>query len=1018
METGLSRLFGIEKEEKNLIGILLFQSVFLGIFYGVFNITAHAIFLSRFDETDMARAYIISGLAGSALTYLYSVFQARIRFSLFSILNLVFILLVIVFLWILIRLNPAGWVVYAIFIMLGPLFVLTMLGYWGTAGRLFTLRQGRRFFGIIDVGLIAGIIISSFSIPVLLSLNIGTHDILLISAFSILGAAIIQSVITNRHRQNLAGRKENAQEKAGIRVFRKDKYIRTMGIFIALSVLVVFFVQYSFMAVTRARYPEENEMARFLGFFEGSMMIFTLLIKTFIFSYLVKNHGLKVTLALSPVIIGIFSIVAVIIGTTRGFIPGTSGFMIFFLMLAISRLFSKALKDSVETPAFKVLYQTLGEKLRYSVQSAIDGTVNEIAALASGLILTGLGALVFIDLIHFSWVLILITILWVVYSLRLYNEYRGSIRQTLNKKAEQIEVERGDEEGVLSSTKSGEAIYIDNNYFNVITDSEFRDNLRYNTALLEKVLIKAEKDHNPDILPLLESLDPKDIADTDLLARIENLVAVIKGELREKGLGKGSDLILTVESSTDRKLHLRAMMAGNEEPVITDMMRLIRDQDPGIVREALYIAGRFHIKELLPEICECLDNEEVATDAYSVLKSFGRDALPSLAGHYFRSSDDIKVRMLILRLYADAGGADAISFLLPRIWSVNKFLRKEAVKGLIKCEYKADDETRNKLFQEVRKITGMLTWNLSARVSLDEKGDEILSRSMEEEANWWFELLFDLLSFIYDKRSLDQIKENLESGTVESVNFALEMLDIVIDDEIKPRLNALLDVVPAGEKLKNLFQFYPGDIPVYEHLVSELVNKDYNEVGVWTKACAIRSLSRLEPPSKTDFLVALLFSGHRMLREESCYYLDNNFKQVYAECSGRLPVDYRRQLNTLVNGDFNVNDLTFVKLKSLSRIFEDIAETHLVSLAEKVLLVKEDDDQAFQDDYLAWPVDSNDGEELRFNWGIAGSVIEGDAFPGRSYYILPLSGLESFIFYNERLSKAMMSCLDKKLNDE
>ena len=52
-----------------------------------------------------------------------------------------------------------------------------------------------------------------------------------------------------------------------------------MGIFIALSVVTAFFVQYSFMAVTREQYPAEEDMARFLGIFTGSMMIFTLLIK-------------------------------------------------------------------------------------------------------------------------------------------------------------------------------------------------------------------------------------------------------------------------------------------------------------------------------------------------------------------------------------------------------------------------------------------------------------------------------------------------------------------------------------------------------------------------------------------------------------------------------------------------------------------------------------------------------------------------------------------------------------------
>ena len=36
------------------------------------------------------------------------------------------------------------------------------------------------------------------------------------------------------------------------------------------------------------------------------------------------------------------------------------------------------------------------------------------------------------------------------------------------------------------------------------------------------------------------------------------------------------------------------------------------------------------------------------------------------------------------------------------------------------------------------------------------------------------------------------------------------MIDIVIDDSIKPKLISLLDVVPDEEKLRNLYQFFPG----------------------------------------------------------------------------------------------------------------------------------------------------------------------------------------------------------------
>ena len=72
--------------------------------------------------------------------------------------------------------------------MLGPLNILAMLGFWGTAGRLFTLRQGKRLFGLVDAGLVIGIIISCYAIPVLLSFKFESHNILLISAASVLVA--------------------------------------------------------------------------------------------------------------------------------------------------------------------------------------------------------------------------------------------------------------------------------------------------------------------------------------------------------------------------------------------------------------------------------------------------------------------------------------------------------------------------------------------------------------------------------------------------------------------------------------------------------------------------------------------------------------------------------------------------------------------------------------------------------------------------------------------------------------
>ena len=91
MKERLFNLLGIEKGEESMVSMLLSQSVFLGIFFGAFDISAHSLFLSVFDEKMMARAYVVSGLAGIILTSAYTWLQTRVKFKNFAIGNLAFV---------------------------------------------------------------------------------------------------------------------------------------------------------------------------------------------------------------------------------------------------------------------------------------------------------------------------------------------------------------------------------------------------------------------------------------------------------------------------------------------------------------------------------------------------------------------------------------------------------------------------------------------------------------------------------------------------------------------------------------------------------------------------------------------------------------------------------------------------------------------------------------------------------------------------------------------------------------
>jgi hypothetical protein len=100
------------------------------------------------------------------------------------------------------------------------------------------------------------------------------------------------------------------------------------------------------------------------------------------------------------------------VGYFSGYKVESSGFIYFFLFISMSKLFNKALKDGLEVPSFKLLYQSIKQEIRFDVQAKIDGTINEIAALTSGILLSILGALTFIQLIDFSLVLFIILGIW------------------------------------------------------------------------------------------------------------------------------------------------------------------------------------------------------------------------------------------------------------------------------------------------------------------------------------------------------------------------------------------------------------------------------------------------------------------------------------------------------------------------------------------------------------------------------------------------------------------------------
>ena len=397
-------LLKIEADERRSVVLIMLLSFFLGVFNGTFYIGSHSQFLDTFGKDEIANAYVISGLVGIVMTFIYAFFQSRISFSALSKWNLIMISLMAFALRLAYDYMDPSAVDFAYFVLYGPLNILAVVAFWGMVNRIYSLRQGKRLFGIIDAGIIFGIIISSISIPlipILFGYQIGLRDLIYVSSGSTVLAFFFQWIIASKYlreeKQEKSSTKKKDKEKSSISLLKlfKGKYTRAMAIFVGISVVVAFFAQFSFMAVAEERYPDAYELANFLGVFTTALMVVTFLIKTFVYNRLVDSFGLKTSLMALPLILAVLTVGAVLIGSFSNLtLIESQGFLSFFLIISLSKLLAQSLKEGIELPSFKLLYHSVKSKIRHDVQAKIDGTVNEIFALLSG------GAIGIVGVLH------------------------------------------------------------------------------------------------------------------------------------------------------------------------------------------------------------------------------------------------------------------------------------------------------------------------------------------------------------------------------------------------------------------------------------------------------------------------------------------------------------------------------------------------------------------------------------------------------------------------------------------
>lgn len=888
MPVSISKALNIEKEERGIVYLLLTQSVFLGIFAGALDVGANALFLNVYSAELMPRAFMISGAVGIVFTSVYTYLQKRLPFKLFTVLNLLVTILLTAALRIGYGMSDDTWLTFALLVLMGPLIIISMLGFWGTAGRYFSLREGKRLFGIIDTGSIVGMILAFYAVPVLVRFDFNVYDTLLIGLGSLLFALVFQLVVLRRFE--FTARQTDSREKSRktgfFSLFRK-RYTSLMAFFVVLSVISGFFIHYSFMWATEANYDNNRELTSFLGAFFGTMMIFTVFIKSTLYGWLMKNYGLRITLLISPALLLILTVIASLVGGVFGYAAEAASFTLFFLVIALSKLFNKSLKDAIESPSMKILYQSLDSGERFDVQARIDGVVNEVTAFTSGLIMAGLLLLSFVNVIHFSYILIALLILWVILGYTLYKSYRNTLNETLasarESNIEQDQSKKTTTPSLPESPMYSEILNLDPYYYHFVSDELLEEVLRFPSPEMQKM---AWKYISRTLYPCREKLADEVYNETSDIA-LRQIIDQYRERLKRPGKSPEKAF-----ASENKEMILSALLQTVEDgdtSQVPHIIAMLRDRDIDLRSAAIEAAGRLGVKELGSYLVDYLGHPHLYIVSWSALVRIGDVVLENLENAFHKTGTETIVRLRIIRAMIAIGGSKANEYLFSKIDFHQREIREAVIHGLYVNEFKPGEKERTLLHTIIYDVALAGAGNIAAEyVTRENDPDSNLHDAILEEQRRTDHLLFTLLSITYDRSAVEHVQKSIEDTENEGAGFALELLNLIVEDELFAYLEPYFDDLSVPEKVRRLQNEMPVEIPSYESLLIDLLNRDGLYTGEYLKLCTIEAIRLDEEADAGRFLAAQVFNPDRIISKSAADVLLLKDKTLFEEVNGRF----------------------------------------------------------------------------------------------------------------------------------
>ena len=427
------RALGLRPGEGPAALLLVAMSVAIGLFVAFAFSFAGASFLSHHDTRFLPFAYVASGFVGYLAVRLFGRLERRLGLTGLAVGTLVAALVLLVGFRVAYVVADERWASALLFVVIDPLLTLVDLCFWGVAGRLFDLEQGKRLFGLVSSGEVMVEIAGFFAVPLLLPALGAPADLLIGSAAGLGLAVLVLAVAARRFRARLA---PVATATAGpapgpTPAERPRRHFSRYAFLIATlataSVVATYFVDFAFLHVASQRFPGEEELASYLAVFWGTAELLELVAKALLSGRLLSRFGLGAGLGTLPV-----AVLACAGLAASGVAMAGSAALGVFVAVSVCKIAEFVVRRSLFDPSFRVLFQPLQPAVRFAVQARLEGAVKQVSLIAAGVALALLGSTEPLALGAVLWTLAGVALIWLAASVVTVRRYRARLLRALS----------------------------------------------------------------------------------------------------------------------------------------------------------------------------------------------------------------------------------------------------------------------------------------------------------------------------------------------------------------------------------------------------------------------------------------------------------------------------------------------------------------------------------------------------------------------------------------------------------